>query len=82
MQNGIHSSLQGMANHDYQGACYYMVFSDPVYGPGERDLVTEVAQMGFCSWNNDQSCTTPSCKYGIGEEFRASSGKADCQNGY
>ncbi|KAH8905759.1 hypothetical protein BR93DRAFT_699214 [Coniochaeta sp. PMI_546] len=82
IQNAVHSSLQDMADHDYQGACYDAVTNDQVFGPGEGCPITEFAQLGFCSWPNGGSCTTPSCHLSLGQHTQCSGSRAaDAQYG-
>ncbi|KAG4419886.1 hypothetical protein IFR04_007018 [Cadophora malorum] len=76
MQNAVHSSLQDMADHDYQGACYDAVINLPVYGPGEGCPIQEFGQLGFCSWPNGGSCTTPSCQLNIGQSTQCNGDRA------
>jgi hypothetical protein len=59
-----------------QGACYDAVTNDPVYGPGEGCPITEFAQLGFCSWPNGGSCTTPSCNLGLGQHAQCNGARA------
>jgi len=81
VQNGIHSSLQDMADHDYQAACYNLLQCMSCDGPGEGCEFIAYSQFAFCSWMDGQSCTTPGCGMSMGEESCPIVREADGQFG-
>lgn len=50
-----------------QGACYDAVVFEKGVSPGGGCHITEFAQLGFCSWQDGESCVTPSCQLALGE---------------